>query len=399
MDASVLQALIRFQQAKDFQTLISCATELIGNPVILFDMNERIVASSNVEVDDEHFTELQHGNQAPGIMVKNPHWVRTIRKLYTREQAAIEEFKGLHMLTRGLRVNGVAVGHLHSTSYFRPFTQDDLTIVDLIAPRLALELYQFLCLDSAQRTELDTFLHYLLAGHTLSQASVDLKTHLLGWQPGKVLYVLCINLLASSMDLHTIASALLCGPDDRYTSYENHAVLILSRAKPMTEDEFAQIEPYFSTLSAFCGMSHAFSSLCDLAEHYEQAKASCDIGSRVFSERYLFRYDDCLPWVFIRKQAQTEDVLRYVLPGLVELAAEDRRTGSGLLHTLWLYLNHDRSIKAVADELGIHKNTVTFRLNKITDTLGLKLIDKDLRRLLHSVSIMEYVDREQFFGG
>ena len=398
MDNSILQKLLRFQKTTDFQQLVDIAAELIGNPVVLFDMNERVIACTQAPVEDTQFQELQHGDLSSGKMIKNLDWMRTIRRLYTRDYAEIEEFNNLHMLTRGLCVNGVAVGHLHSTSYYRPFTHDDVAIVELLVPRLALALYQHLCLDSAQQSELDTFLHYLLFGHTLSPASAELKCHLLGWTPGKVLYVLCVNLLSVGSDQHAIASSLLCGPDDRYTSFDNHAVIILSRTTPMDDDEFSQTATYFSTLGTFCGMSRAFSSVCDLAAQYEQAKAACDIGSRVFPRQFMFRYDDCLPWVFIRKQAETEDVLHYVMPGLLKLADEDQHTGSALLHTLWLYLDCDRSIKLVADKLNVHKNTVSFRLNKITDALGLELADRDLRRLLHSVSIMEYVDKKRFFG-
>lgn len=398
MDHSIVQKLILFHKATDFQQLVDIAAELIGNPVVLFDMNEHVVASTQSPVDDAQFQELQRGDLSSGKMIKNLDWMRTIRRLYSRDYAEVEEFGGLHMLTRGLRVNGIAVGHLHSTSYYRPYTPDDISIVELLVPQLSLALYQHLCLNSAHQSELDAFLHYLLSGRKLSAASVELKCHLLGWTPGKVLYVLCINLLSVNSDEHAIASSLLCGPNDRYTSYDNHAVIILSRATPIDDETLSQIEKYFSTLGTFCGISRAFPSLCSLAEQFEQAKAACDIGSRVFSGRFLFRYDDCLPWVFIRKQAQTEDVLHYIIPGFLELAAEDRRSGSCLLHTLWLYLNHDRSIKAVSDTLGIHKNTVSFRLNKITGALGLDLSDRDLRRLLHSVSIMEYVDKERFFG-
>lgn len=399
MDASILSALIRFEKAESFQELADRAAELLGNPVILFDMNERIIAITGAAVDDDYFTELQTRRAVSGEQAKNLAWARSLRKMYTEPRAALEEFSGLTMLTRGLLVNGVAVGHLHSTAYFRPFTDDDLAVADLIAPRLALELYQHLCVDSAQRTATDTFLQYLLAGHTLSPETIRLKTGLLGWQPGKVLYVLCVNLFASSGDLHTIASSLLCGPDDRYTSYDNHAVILLSRAKEMDADEVEQLAPYFSTLRASCGMSRPLASLTELAEGYEQARAACGIGPRIFGDRYLYRYDECLPYVLLHRAAGTEDVTRYCMPELLALASDDARAGGELMRTLWLYLETGCSTRAAAERLGVHKNTVLFRLGKAADALGLDFADpRDMQRLMYSVRVLEYADKARFFG-
>ncbi len=399
MDASILSALIRFEKAESFQELADRAMELIGNPVILFDMNERIIAITNASVDDADFIELQTRRAVSCEQAKNLTWVRSLRRLYIQPQAAIEEYNGLTMLTRGLLVNGVAVGHLHSTAYFRPFTDNDLAVVDLIAPRLALELYQHLCVDNAQRTATDAFLQYLLTGRTLSPETIRLKTELLGWQPGKVLYVLCVDLLASNSDLHTIVSSLPCGSDDRYTSFDNHAVIFLSRTKEMEPDEFEQLAPYFSTLRASCGMSRPLSSLLELAEGYAQSRAACGIGPRIFGDRYLYRYDECLPYVLLHRAAETEDVLRYCSPKLLAFAADDARTGGELMRTLWLYLKNGRSTRAAAAALGVHKNTVLFRLGKAADALGLDFSEpRDIQHLMHSIRVLEYVDKARFFG-
>ena len=93
-------------------------------------------------------------------------------------------------------------------------------------------------------------------------------------------------------------------------------------------------------------------------------------------------------------------MLPYVQPALLRLAADDSRTGGGLMATLHTYLACGRSVQQAASALGVHKNTVSFRLGKIADALGLDWSDaRDVYRLMHSVSILEYTDCERFFGG
>ncbi|MCR5143915.1 MAG: helix-turn-helix domain-containing protein [Lachnospiraceae bacterium] len=53
----------------------------------------------------------------------------------------------------------------------------------------------------------------------------------------------------------------------------------------------------------------------------------------------------------------------------------DREHNSDLLATLRSYLYNDGSIKAVADEMYIHKNTIVYRMNKIKELIGNDLSD------------------------
>ncbi len=52
------------------------------------------------------------------------------------------------------------------------------------------------------------------------------------------------------------------------------------------------------------------------------------------------------------------------------LLAFDHKNGAGLMPTLKTYLESDGSVAAVASELGLHRNTVRYRLAQITDLTG-----------------------------
>ena len=214
-----------------------------------------------------------------------------------------------------------------------------------------------------------------------------------------MLYVLCLERFADG-DLRALASELLCGPNDRYTTYESHAVIILARARPLAPDDRAALRACLEQIRAACGLSRPLSSLHELHTGYAQALSACRIGSRVRPEEFLHEYDVCLPYALIDRVSQSEDALPYVLPALLHLAADDRRAGGGLMATLHAYLKSGRSVQRAAAKLGVHKNTVSFRLGKIADALDLDWSDaQDVYRLMHSVSILEYTDCERFFGG
>ncbi|NTV91163.1 MAG: hypothetical protein HGA22_12515, partial [Clostridiales bacterium] len=92
------------------------------------------------------------------------------------------------------------------------------------------------------------------------------------------------------------------------------------------------------------------------------------------------------------------DILKYVMPGLIELAAEDKRQGTEMMKTVRNYLKNGRSLRKVSEQLNIHKNTVTYRISKFSELLGIDLDDDDAPlRLGHSLQILEFVDKKRYF--
>ncbi len=66
---------------------------------------------------------------------------------------------------------------------------------------------------------------------------------------------------------------------------------------------------------------------------------------------------------------------------LAPLQAYDRRHGSDLVNTLLTYVAQE-SIAATADTLFLHRNSVTYRLQRIEEITGLPLRQPEVRRLL-----------------
>ena len=58
---------------------------------------------------------------------------------------------------------------------------------------------------------------------------------------------------------------------------------------------------------------------------------------------------------------------------LQPLLESDRTHGTEYLETLRMYLRHDGSIKAMAEEMYIHRNTILYRMAKIKELLGSSL--------------------------
>jgi DNA-binding PucR family transcriptional regulator len=70
------------------------------------------------------------------------------------------------------------------------------------------------------------------------------------------------------------------------------------------------------------------------------------------------------------------------LPGVQELVAHDRERGKAYLGTLRAYLDASGSIPEAAAALGVHVNTMRYRLERIQEISGLNLKDPQERLVL-----------------
>lgn len=60
---------------------------------------------------------------------------------------------------------------------------------------------------------------------------------------------------------------------------------------------------------------------------------------------------------------------------LAPVLSYDAKHDAGLFETLFSYLSHGGSVRAVAEELFIHKNTIVYRMGKVRELLGTDLSD------------------------
>ncbi len=65
------------------------------------------------------------------------------------------------------------------------------------------------------------------------------------------------------------------------------------------------------------------------------------------------------------------DVGRGVLERYVRPLERDGRAGATVLHTVWQYLEHDCQIPETAAALGVHRNTVRYRISRFEQRAGL----------------------------
>ena len=172
--------------------------------------------------------------------------------------------------------------------------------------------------------------------------------------------------------------------------YDGYFVIVMNDMKP---DECADVMEAFADRAArkmperrvWVGVSDQVADISNLRISFRRAKAAVvmahneDRPIQFFDKmglyRLLYMVDDPL-----LLKSLSDDLLRPLLE-------YDAQHGGGYLETLESYLKNSGSIKVMADELFIHRNTILYRMANIKKLLGSNLEDSR-ERMMFEIACM-----------
>ena len=160
-------------------------------------------------------------------------------------------------------------------------------------------------------------------------------------------------------------------------------------------EELAQICKRIEQQNAPHTVSLGISGLtCDLAEFrhaYQCAVQSIEIEKALHKRAtsVVARYEDLGLFRFISRTDSPESLTRFCEDVLGPLLERDRNAGSQLVETLRVYLAEGRNLGKAARALGIHYNTMRYRVVRVREILGTSLDDPS-RRLAIEVALQLY---------
>ncbi|WP_026528608.1 PucR family transcriptional regulator [Butyrivibrio sp. VCD2006] len=125
------------------------------------------------------------------------------------------------------------------------------------------------------------------------------------------------------------------------------------------------------------GISAEFNSVALFPENFQLAQEACRIGKQIGASSKVHRYEN---YRFLHLLNHVSDVgllKSYIHPALYRLHHYDLEHDSELVETLKVFLRVSCSVKDASDALFLHRNTLNYRMSKITELTGLDLNDAE----------------------
>jgi len=149
----------------------------------------------------------------------------------------------------------------------------------------------------------------------------------------------------------------------------------------------------------FAGVSNFCHEIGDYQRGFAEAKEALQIGQRLSKEASSTHFNDLGVYRYLYTFALSNNLRDHYLEQISAIARYDQgRKRSELLDTLELYLEHGGNIKDTSELLGVHRNTLTQRIERIQSLCTIN-VDQYRNRLPLLVAIKIHRLRESGIVG
>ncbi|WP_260288537.1 PucR family transcriptional regulator [Peribacillus aracenensis] len=125
------------------------------------------------------------------------------------------------------------------------------------------------------------------------------------------------------------------------------------------------------------GVGNYHTGINNLANSLQEALQSIDLGKRLNPGKEIYSYKEIITFKILQ-YAPKNMLMDIVISNLAPLKDHDDETQSDLIKTLEAYLQCNLRPAETARKMGVHRNTIHFRIKSIKKLLGMDLSNDDL---------------------
>lgn len=376
-------------ETRSIDTLIDNASLRIENALLFCDMNYKIIAhSSTIPIVDP----LWESNIKQGFCsyefiseVKQMNLIRTASPTTTKAVEVTCPKSPYRKLSSKVFHNKIQIGFLlliEGEHKIQPYHHDMLgEISDIISNAITCYIP-----DLIEEINLPQQLLYdLLIGAPPKDILPRLSNIVFPPQM-VVLFIKPTQFLGRNhLNKYTYINLKTLIPETIATYHQNGIVAIIPYENPQEKDDYTPVNLLEFTTTEFVriGISNPFSNIEKFVNHFNQSFSALEHGQRLNSEEAICHYSDYQIFDLFSEIKSPEILGRFCHPALETLRQYDYKNGTALYETLCMYLKNKKSIKATSSELYIHRNSLVYRLNRITEICQIDLDDLNTVFLLH----------------
>lgn len=155
----------------------------------------------------------------------------------------------------------------------------------------------------------------------------------------------------------------------------------------------ARFKQFLTDNGLICGGSNRFNSMNELPAAYQQAVTASRIGYRMGGKGPIFFMWEYATYQMCDMLYEQCELMDFCNPMLVMIRIYDERNGTKFLETLREYLYSGNSPIKAAERLGVHRNTIDYRLGRMKELFDLNTDDSDMMfSFKQSFQIISYLE-------
>jgi len=192
-----------------------------------------------------------------------------------------------------------------------------------------------------------------------------------------------LSLLASEFRSHLLSTGIKAF----FCSYEDDLVALCSgedASFPRQLEELAQatherITQMSPQARVAVGIGRPGTELAGLRRSFGQAQEALDLAQHLFDGDSVLPFSDLGVYRLLCQLQKSEELVEFYDQTLAPLVEYDDGHNTELVHTLEAFFAHNGNVSQTAKSLYLHRNSLLYRLERISEITGLDLYDADDR--------------------
>lgn len=366
-----------------FQSIIDAAHEVMQMPISLHDSAFNLLAAAPREKIGDVFWDicLETGVYPREIIMSfyDQGYMEAASKFREPYYVDWGDCANRPRVQGVVRVNNVVEGYITIFCPKEVHTPECDLATRVLANACAIEMERNKNRNLSENPLLKVFMHDLIRGQIDTRDKLDMWRQRL--PPSfKGAFELCAietpvpNVKAVQKYLMEVLNA---SHSDHIEMIDNNTLYLLLYALNSKSSAFLQedVSGMLKTLQAELGVSDRFTDIMQFDACRRQAEAALEMGSLINPGDCVFHYREYRFPFILHSVAKHMNEGSILAPGIRQLEQYDKNYGTSYLNTLEQYVLQNRNGKKILKTLGIHRNTLLYRLHKIEELLSVSLED------------------------
>lgn len=133
-----------------------------------------------------------------------------------------------------------------------------------------------------------------------------------------------------------------------------------------------------------------------ISQSYNQSKDALELGIEIYGKNSITSYNDLGIYKLLRDFPNRELLENYIPNSIKVLKEHDRAKKSELLKTLEVYLENNQKIISTAQELFVHKKTVSYRIEQIKNIANIDFNNSnEIMEIQIALKIYKFIKKDR----
>ena len=399
-----MQLLHNLLSCKELQDILNTGRSVYPHPLILCDLTHRVLAiTDEPEIDHAPWKEIHAKGGIPLDKVGEPATLDCYRRSMELGCGQVQPSKHGEpmMLRRALGSGKQIIGYLDSPCYSADhFSEYDHSLFNVIADLCNLRMQKDGSYHQSPENVMEFFITDLMAGRITNEHLIEERFKYFHWNLRTPLYIITARHIYTGSEPPPISvlqniRERVAAEFPLFTTFlygdQIKCIVPDSASGALDRTKIKKLETLLRKEGLVAGISRPLRHLKEFSIFNLQSEKALELGLLLRPKTALHFYDNMVVFHALEYCSSQIDAITLVHSATYTLAEYDREHQTNLLESLEAYLRCNMSVPDAANMLSIHRNTMTYRINKIRELVDVDLDNSETAfHLLFSYHVLEY---------